>query len=262
MAQVDNTLNPQVVEVVYMTKYGGLSFSTLQALNGNKDIEDLDEETRNMIASDREFLLNKNRFSMQDLEPQYMRSPYADTSTPFGKSRYDPDFLTHDNLNRIQDIRANNQPWFGQVVNGEVKGVIKVGTTFVNGTVGVIWGLVNIAKTVKNMDYEKKEEHLYVKVFKMFSAFWDNEVTRRMKEITKWAEREIPNYRTDAEVENYWETFWEHPGNFIGEDLSKVLGFIIGAGMAGKVWLVLFQTVGRSIKKPKRERGNYRISYR
>ena len=103
-------------------------------------------------------------------------SPLANTGTPWGESVYDNGYTNEEDWEQLGDVRANNQPWYAQIGAGLAKGAILAGTTFLDGTLGLVAGI----GTAKN------EER--------WSGIWDNDFTRAMKEVTDWSEKALPNY--------------------------------------------------------------------
>ena len=66
-----------------------------------------------------------------------------------GESVYDSPVLFNPSQDKIQNIRAEEQSGILQLANGLGKGIITVGTTFVDGTLGLLWGLGEMAATGK-----------------------------------------------------------------------------------------------------------------
>jgi hypothetical protein len=61
------------------------------------------------------------------------------------------------------------------------KGVILAGTTFLDGTVGLLVGLGTAIAENK------------------FSGIYDNAVSNALKSVNDWAEEALPNYYSEAE---------------------------------------------------------------
>ena len=60
----------------------------------------------------------------------------------YGKSIYDDAIQNISQLEDIQDIRAQEQPWYAQLGAGIGKGVALAATTFLDGTVGLVTGVI------------------------------------------------------------------------------------------------------------------------
>lgn len=131
-------------------------------------------------------------------------------------SRYDRHAILDSDIENLSNFRGEMQPWYLQVLNGLTKGVILAGTTFLDGTVGLVVG----AGTAINEG--------------RWSALWDNPFSRAMQSVNEWAEKEIPNYYTDKELNS---SFTDNifTGNFIGDKFIKNLGFTVGAFYGGNV---------------------------
>ena len=132
----------------------------------------------------------------------------------YGKSMFDDAVQSMSQLEDIQDIRGQEQPWYAQVSAGLAKGVILAVTTFLDGTVGLVAGAHKAINEGK------------------WSGLWDNDFSRTMKSINDWSEEALPNYYTRAELEQPWYNNI-FTANFIGDKIIKNLGFTVGALYSG-----------------------------
>lgn len=152
---------------------------------------------------------------------QTIKSPMYNTGTKFGESSYDPDLINQTDLDVMQnnpnEIRALNQPWYAKVTNGLAKGVILAGTTFLDGTVGLVTGI--------DEAFNRKG----------WSGLWDNDFSRLMQTVNEISEQELPNYYSTQETEEPW---YENvfTANFLGDKFIKNLGFTVGAFYSGGVF--------------------------
>lgn len=152
---------------------------------------------------------------------QTIKSPMYNTGTKFGESSYDPDLINQTDLDVMQnnpnEIRALNQPWYAKVTNGLAKGVILAGTTFLDGTVGLVTGI--------DEAFNRKG----------WSGLWDNDFSRLMQTVNEISEQELPNYYSTQETEEPW---YENAftANFLGDKFIKNLGFTVGAFYSGGVF--------------------------
>ena len=64
-----------------------------------------------------------------------------DPNTDFGESIYDPGIANTDQIKNLQDVRANEQPWYAQWGAGLLKNMGLAATTFLDGTVGLAYGI-------------------------------------------------------------------------------------------------------------------------
>src|SRR5574344_1050600 len=103
---------------------------------------------------------------------------FGKTATPWGKSMFDETTATEEQFQNLGNIRAENQPWYAQIGAGLTKGAILAGTTFLDGTVGLIFG----AGTAIGED--------------RWSGLWDNDFSKAMQSVNKWSEQALPNYYT------------------------------------------------------------------
>ena len=149
---------------------------------------------------------------------QDVKSSLAGTSTPFGESMFDPQSVNQAEFENLGDIRAENQPWFAQVSAGLAKGVVLAGTTFLNGTLGLVYGIGTAINEGR------------------WSGLWDNDFSRAMDEFNQWSEKELPNYYTQDEIDNPMTLRNIFSANFLGDKFIKNRGFTVGAFYFGGVY--------------------------
>ena len=143
----------------------------------------------------------------------------SDGKDYFGSSMFDDDVVIGTSaVNNLGDIRAKNYPWYAQLGAGVAKGVALAGTTFVDGTLGLVVGAGTAIAEGR------------------ISGLWDNAVSNAMSEINEELEEILPNYRTQAEMERPW---YQNMGtmNFWADGFIKNVGFTVGALYSGKAWL-------------------------
>ena len=119
-------------------------------------------------------------------------------------------------LDNLANTRGELQPWYAQIGAGLAKGAILAGTTFLDGTVGLVLGAGQALAEGRA------------------SALWDNPFSKAMQSINEWSEEALPNYYTDAERNEPWyENIFT--ANFLGDKFIKNLGFTVGAFYSGGV---------------------------
>lgn len=139
------------------------------------------------------------------------------TGLDYGSSTYDKGLLINATPEDIQNQRASSQPWYLKVTNGLAKGVILAGTTFLDGTIGLVLGAITKAHEGR------------------WSGLWDNDFSRTMQSVNEWSEQALPNYYSAQEIEEPWyENIFT--ANFLGDKLIKNLGFTVGAFYSGGVF--------------------------
>ena len=195
-----------------ITKTGPVGYRSLQAQN-NAQFDEVDRfinESQNRILS---------RASQSDPyrdTQQMVKSPLAGTGTSWGESIWDNKSANQASFENLGDIRAENQPWYAQIGAGLAKGAILAGTTFLDGTLGLLFG----AGTAISED--------------RWSGLWDNDFSKAMQSVNEWSEQALPNYYTKAEQEQPWyENIFT--ANFLGDKFIKNLGFTVGAFYSGGV---------------------------
>ena len=220
-----------------ITKTGPVGYKSLQAQN-NAQFDEVDRfinESQNRILS---------RASQSDPyrdTQQMVESPLARTDTPWGESIWDNKSANQASFENLGDIRAENQPWYAQIGAGLAKGAILAGTTFLDGTLGLLFG----AGTAIGED--------------RWSGLWDNDFSKAMQSVNEWSEQALPNYYTRAEQEQPWyENIFT--ANFLGDKFIKNLGFTVGAFYSGGVTAAglkvtklpqLIGAIAKSSKAPK-----------
>jgi hypothetical protein len=203
------------VKDIDITKSGPMTFRDLQKAN--------QEPYTNLSPEFKSFSMNVGAntapTSLYDARAhgeQMVQSSLERTATPWGESMFDEPTATEAQFQELEDIRAENQPWYAQIGAGLAKGAILAGTTFLDGTVGLIFG----AGTAIGED--------------RWSGLWDNDFSKAMQSVNDWSEQALPNYYTKTEQEQPWyeNTF---TANFLGDKFIKNLGFTVGAFYSGGV---------------------------
>lgn len=204
------------VKDIDITKSGPMTFRDLQKAN--------QEPYTNLSPEFRSFSMNVGAntapTSLYDAKAhgeQKVQSSLEGTAIPWGESMFDEPTATEAQFQELGDIRAENQPWYAQIGAGLAKGVVLAGTTFLNGTVGLVAG-VGTAVTEGR-----------------WSGLWDNDFSRAMDSVNKWSEEAMPNYYTQAELEQPWYTNI-FTANFLGDKFIKNIGFTVGAFYSGGLY--------------------------
>lgn len=145
----------------------------------------------------------------------------------WGNSMFDSDSANEEDYNRLSDVRAENEPVIAKAAAGITKGVILAGTTFIDGTVGLLAG---IGQGIYNRFSDDLDKHWY-------QGLWDNPVTNLMGQINEASEEYLPNYRTQEEQDAPWYSLDNlTSANFIFDTVIKNMGFTVGAAFSGGVY--------------------------
>lgn len=203
------------VKDIDITKSGPMTFRDLQEAN--------QEPYTNLSPEFQSFSMNVGAntapTSLYDARAhgeQMVATSLEGTATPWGESMFDEPTATEAQFQELGDIRANNQPWYAQIGAGLAKGAILAGTTFLDGTVGLIFGAGTAIGEGRG------------------SGLWDNDFSKAMQSVNEWSEQALPNYYTRAEQEQPWyENIFT--ANFLGDKFIKNLGFTVGAFYSGGV---------------------------
>lgn len=192
-----------------ITKTGPVGYKDLQAMN-NDDIDRFISERQSAILS---AASQSNPY--RDM-PQMVSSPLNSGTDYWGNSMFDNKTATEAEFQNLGDVRAENQPWYAKIGNGLAKGAVLAGTTFLDGTVGLVWGIGTAIGEGR------------------WSGIWNNDFTNTMSAINEASEEALPNYYTQNEIEHPWSNVFTS-ANFWGDKLIKNIGFSIGAIYGGGV---------------------------
>ena len=83
---------------------------------------------------------------------------------------FDSDTANEEDYSRLDDIRAKNQPVIAKAAAGISKGIILAGTTFIDGTAGLLAG---IGQAIYNGASNDENVHWY-------QGLWDNPIVNLM----------------------------------------------------------------------------------
>lgn len=182
-----------------------------------------------------------------EYSPLYKQSKGEDT---YGSSIWDEPSVNEEEYQNLADIRAENQPWYAQIGAGLAKGAILAGTTFLDGTLGLLFGAGEAIRRGFDDDYTKSGAA---------AGLWDNDFSKAMQSFNEWSEQVLPNYYTREEQEQPWyENIFT--ANFLGDKFIKNLGFAVGAFYSGGVTAAglkatklpqLIGAIAKSSKAPK-----------
>jgi len=128
--------------------------------------------------------------------------------------RYNKQLVGWDNENLYGSMQSN----WDKAANGVLKGLNLAGTTFLQGTVGLVAGLGAVAATGQA------------------NAFYNNDFAQALDKWNKEAENVLPNYYTAKETNaNWYSPDNLFTANFLWDKLVKNIGFSIGAIYSGGV---------------------------
>ena len=125
-----------------------------------------------------------------------------------------------------EDAAARNQSFGSKMVNGVGKGLLLTGTTFLQGTVGLVNGVFKSINDGK------------------FSSFYNNDFNNYLDELNKQAEDSLPNYYTQSESGADWYSpkYWA-TGNFLWDGVVKNMGFAAGAYLTGGAYTSVLKSL-------------------
>ena len=202
------------VKDIDITKSGPMTFRDLQEAN-QEPYTNLSPEFQSFSMNVGASTAPTSLYDARAHGEQMVATSLEGTATPWGESMFDESTATEAQFQELGDIRAN-QPWYAQIGAGLAKGAILAGTTFLDGTVGLIFGAGTAIGEGR------------------WSGLWDNDFSKAMQSVNEWSEQTLPNYYTRAEQEQPWyENIFT--ANFLGDKFIKNLGFTVGAFYSGGV---------------------------
>ena len=203
------------VKDIDITKSGPMTFRDLQEAN-QEPYTGLSPEFQSFSMNVGASTAPTSLYDARAHGEQMVTTSLGGTTTPWGESIFDEPTATEAQFQELGDIRAENQPWYAQIGAGLAKGAILAGTTFLDGTVGLVLGAGTAMKE------------------RRMSGLWDNDFSKAMQSVNEWSEQALPNYYTRAEQEQPWyENIFT--ANFLGDKFIKNLGFTVGAFYSGGV---------------------------
>lgn len=203
------------VKDIDITKSGPMTFRDLQEAN-QEPYTGLSPEFQSFSMNVGASTAPTSLYDARAHGEQMVTTSLGGTATPWGESIFDEPTATEAQFQELGDIRAENQPWYAQIGAGLAKGAILAGTTFLDGTVGLVLGAGTAMKE------------------RRMSGLWDNDFSKAMQSVNEWSEQALPNYYTRAEQEQPWyENIFT--ANFLGDRFIKNLGFTVGAFYSGGV---------------------------
>lgn len=202
------------------TEYNDITKTGTQGLEGLKGVntkKDNFNQFFNSIGS-----MNLTQLS-EAFSPQgytYIGNQLAEAG--YGQSKYDEHAVTLSDLRDLNETRAQQQSGWAQLGAGLTKMSILATTTFVDGILGTLAGLINLGYQAVAGNIHSAGEALW--------SFIDNPFSEVLTEINDQAESWVPNYYTQEEQNSPWYSNIIS-ANFIGDKFLKNLGFTVGAAV-------------------------------
>ena len=142
------------------------------------------------------------------------------TGADYGSSIFDKNIMDVDEAQRVSDIRAERQPSALKLGAGVVKMGSTAVTTYLDGTLGTIYGL---GQGLYNaLDDDPKT------TFR--NGLWNNDFNKWMAAAQEKMEEIAPNYYTSEQLDSAWYSAANLlSANFWGDKFLKNMGFTMGA---------------------------------
>ena len=209
-----------------ITKSGPMTFKDLQTAN-NSAFTGVSPELQKFANDIGAKYAPISLYDARNHAEQLVKSPLSDNKTSWGESMFDNTSATEEQFANLGDVRAENQPWYAQLGAGLVKGAVLAGTTFLDGTIGLVLGAGTAIKEGR------------------WSGLWDNDFSRAMQQVTDFMEENLPNYYTQDEMYDPWGNIFS--ANFLGDKFIKNLGFAVGALYSGGVYAGAARAAGKGL---------------
>ena len=164
------------------------------------------DELSASLKSQGDLILNR---AVNPVTPQLISPKLVDQT-----GRYNKQLIGWDN----EDLYGSMQSNWDKAANGVLKGLTLAGTTFLQGTAGLVYGLGNVITGHGA------------------NSFYNNDFSNWLDGINKEAENALPNYYTAKETNAEWySTDNLFTANFLFDKLIKNVGFSLGALASGGV---------------------------
>lgn len=197
---------------------GSLTYRELQDLNNQEALDNF-RSLFGIEKIDGPVVVNKSDPSLNAERDVY--SPLYDRKGDYwGKSRFDRrnPVVSDEQFETLSDLRANEQSSFNKLLNGTIKMATTAGTTFLDNTVGFVWGL---GQGISNLTDDDEDTNFW-------KGLWDNDFNKAMMAAQDAMEKIAPNYYTQKELSNPWyKNIWT--SNFWGDKFLKNMGFTLGS---------------------------------
>ena len=146
--------------IIDLRKTGPQGYRQLQQQN---DLSGVDEETLQFLKDLDELTPTESTYNPAKEFPMEVQSSVGN----FGRSMWDPETTTLEGVRKAGDIRANNQWVIAKLGAGIGKGAVLAGTTFLDGTLGLVYGIGTAIGEGR------------------FSGLWNNDVSNALQEINQ-----------------------------------------------------------------------------
>ena len=203
-----------------ITQTGAVALKGLKGLNQQQRQPMSDAEIADYV--------NKNygyKGSGAALNQQYRPNPEVSyglelANLGVGDSSLDKNIQTLGEAQNINNFRGVNQSGWAQLGNGLLKMATTAGTTFLDGTLGALWG---IGQGIKNLADGDSSTGFW-------EGMWHNDFNKAMSAVQDNMEKIAPNYYTDEQMDGPWYSAANIIStNFLGDKLLKNAGYTIGA---------------------------------
>lgn len=136
-----------------------------------------------------------------------------------GLSSYDNNMKNRAQADDLNDYRFSSQSGLMQLTNGVIKAGTTALTTFLDGTLGSLYGL---GQGIYNM-FDKDSNTSFL------DGLWNNDFNKAMQSAQSDAEKILPNYYSNQQMNSSWYSAANLlSANFLGDKIIKNAGFTIG----------------------------------
>ena len=200
------------------------------SLSGNIVASDLPAPKLFSNASNGESHTNPNKLSFDEVINRANTSNVLDTSKGVYSTK-DINFKRYDKGVKLgidnEELYANNQTLGEKAYNGVVKMTGIAATTFVNGTAGLVYGILKSSETGD------------------VSSFYNNDLSNYLNNVNTEMEDTYAHFKTERERSgDWWEPSNLFTANFLFDNIIKNLGFSLGAAASGFAWGGALNAIG------------------
>lgn len=159
-------------------------------------------------------------------------SPFSGPSTSFADIPTTGRFPVYSPFLDNEELSAQGQTWYSKAGNAIAKGAGIATSTFLQGTLGAVYG---VGKWIEDGK---------------FSSFYNNEFSQGLDQWNQSLENSLPNYYTQAERDANWyspENLFS--ANFVFDKVIKNLGYAAGAYASGMALAPAFGFISSGVFK-------------
>lgn len=184
--------------------------------------------------------LNRGRIGYEDTgAPGWIEPTPMPELGDYGASRYDTELIANPQDQwDVANMRAANQGSLTKVAAAIPQAVTTAGTTFAQGTVGLLYGA---GSAVINGE---------------FNRLWNNDFTEAMDAVNTAVQEVAPIYQSQDEQENPLRNLFS--AGPLAANIGQLAGFIAGAAYSGSTYMRALEGLGRGVDAVRAGKGTFK----